>query len=99
MHYVGLVVQHQIIKQSAISTAKITLKLNTLCEYAKQSQVKSKVSPKVSNVLGMSFVCKSEAVQSGMRQVFWERIPGSWTSVGKGTFSVCWQFIVRNIYK
>ena len=30
-------------------------------------------------------------------QVFWERIPGSWTSVGKGTFSVGWQFIVRDV--
>jgi len=29
--------------------------------------------------------------------MFWERIPGSWTSVGKGTFSVGWEFIARDV--
>ena len=26
----------------------------------------------------------------------WERIPRSWTSVGKGTFTVGWQFLARD---
>ena len=30
-------------------------------------------------------------------QIFWERIPHSWTGVGKGAFSIGWQFIARYI--